>query len=188
MAKGKLQRWNDDRGFGFIISEDGKDEIFLHISDVKNASRRPVDGDIVIYQLVIGDGKTKAVNAVIEGIPLAEKKKPKKVIIRNSFGAIFFLMVLLIVAFFAYQKFVLDEGIQSASTHSTQAVAEVKESYHADVVVSQATQTTTYSCDGRQHCSQMSSRAEAEYFLKYCPDTKMDGDNDGIPCENDDRF
>ena len=46
----------------------------------------------------------------------------------------------------------------------------------------------SFSCDGRQHCSQMRSRAEAEYFLKNCPDTKMDGDRDGIPCENDSRF
>lgn len=46
----------------------------------------------------------------------------------------------------------------------------------------------SFSCDGRQHCSQMRSRAEAEYFVRNCPSTKMDGDNDGIPCENDSRF
>jgi hypothetical protein len=40
-----------------------------------------------------------------------------------------------------------------------------------------------YKCDGRQHCSQMNSYEEAKYFTRYCPDTKMDGDNDGIPCE-----
>jgi hypothetical protein len=40
-----------------------------------------------------------------------------------------------------------------------------------------------FQCDGRQHCSQMTSCAEAEYFLANCPDTKMDGDGDGIPCE-----
>jgi len=45
-----------------------------------------------------------------------------------------------------------------------------------------------YQCDGRQYCSQMNSRAEAEFFLKNCPNPKMDGDNDGIPCENDSRF
>jgi Excalibur calcium-binding domain len=38
-------------------------------------------------------------------------------------------------------------------------------------------------CDGRQHCSQMSSCAEAKFFLANCPNTKMDGDHDGIPCE-----
>ncbi|MDF9387606.1 excalibur calcium-binding domain-containing protein [Vibrio sp. 1151_11] len=45
-----------------------------------------------------------------------------------------------------------------------------------------------FSCDGRQHCSQMTSRAEAVYFIQNCPNTKMDGDYDGIPCENDSRF
>ncbi|QHJ10567.1 hypothetical protein FX988_00781 [Paraglaciecola mesophila] len=45
-----------------------------------------------------------------------------------------------------------------------------------------------FRCDGRQYCSQMTSRAEAEYFLAHCPDTRMDGDDDGIPCENDSRF
>ncbi len=45
-----------------------------------------------------------------------------------------------------------------------------------------------FKCDGRQYCSQMTSRAEAEFFIKNCPNTKMDGDNDGVPCENDSRF
>lgn len=38
-------------------------------------------------------------------------------------------------------------------------------------------------CDGRTYCSQMTSCAEATWFLKNCPGTKMDGNNDGIPCE-----
>ena len=41
-----------------------------------------------------------------------------------------------------------------------------------------------FSCDGRIHCSQMRSCAEAEFFLKRCPKVKMDGDGDGIPCED----
>ncbi len=40
-----------------------------------------------------------------------------------------------------------------------------------------------YHCDGRTYCSQMSSCAEAKYFLTHCPNVKMDGDHDGIPCE-----
>ena len=40
-----------------------------------------------------------------------------------------------------------------------------------------------YSCDGRQYCSQMASCAEAKYFIENCPNTKMDGDYDGTPCE-----
>ncbi|MCX2862317.1 excalibur calcium-binding domain-containing protein [Paucibacter sp. PLA-PC-4] len=44
---------------------------------------------------------------------------------------------------------------------------------------------TGFRCDGRQHCSQMKSCAEAKYFLAHCPGVKMDGDNDGSPCELD---
>jgi hypothetical protein len=41
----------------------------------------------------------------------------------------------------------------------------------------------SFACDHRKHCSQMRSCAEANYFLAHCPGVKMDGDNDGIPCE-----
>jgi hypothetical protein len=48
--------------------------------------------------------------------------------------------------------------------------------------------SSVFQCDGRQYCSQMNSRAEAEFFVRNCPNTKMDGDHDGVPCENDSRF
>ena len=41
----------------------------------------------------------------------------------------------------------------------------------------------TFRCDGRIYCSQMTSCAEATYFLSNCPGTKMDGNGDGVPCE-----
>jgi hypothetical protein len=40
-----------------------------------------------------------------------------------------------------------------------------------------------FQCDGRKHCSQMSSCSEAKLFLKNCPGMEMDGDGDGVPCE-----
>ncbi|MDF2417009.1 cold shock domain-containing protein [Acinetobacter beijerinckii] len=40
-----------------------------------------------------------------------------------------------------------------------------------------------FSCDGRIHCSQMRSYDEALFFLRNCPNTQMDGNNDGEPCE-----
>jgi len=42
---------------------------------------------------------------------------------------------------------------------------------------------SSYNCDGRTYCSQMTSCEEATFFINNCPNTKMDGDNDGIPCE-----
>ena len=51
-----------------------------------------------------------------------------------------------------------------------------------------ATAQTQFSCDGRTHCSQMRSYEEAVFFLRNCPNVKMDGNNDGEPCENDSRW
>ncbi len=42
---------------------------------------------------------------------------------------------------------------------------------------------TSFKCDGRVYCSQMTSCAEATYFLQNCPNVKMDGNRDGVPCE-----
>lgn len=41
----------------------------------------------------------------------------------------------------------------------------------------------SFTCDGRIYCSQMTSCAEATFFLRNCPGVKMDGNNDGVPCE-----
>ena len=48
---------------------------------------------------------------------------------------------------------------------------------------STSTGGSQFTCDGRTHCSQMRSCAEATYFIQHCPNTKMDGNNDGVPCE-----
>jgi hypothetical protein len=49
--------------------------------------------------------------------------------------------------------------------------------------IPQSQTASSFKCDGRIYCSQMTSCAEATFFLKNCPGTKMDGNNDGIPCE-----
>lgn len=38
-------------------------------------------------------------------------------------------------------------------------------------------------CDGRTRCPQMTSCAEATYFIRHCPNTEMDGNHDGVPFE-----
>ena len=40
-----------------------------------------------------------------------------------------------------------------------------------------------YECNGRHYCSEMASCEEAQWVLNNCPDPRMDGDHDGIPCE-----
>jgi cold shock CspA family protein len=40
-----------------------------------------------------------------------------------------------------------------------------------------------FSCEGKTHCSHMISCDEAKYYLANCPNVKIDGNNDGEPCE-----
>ena len=42
----------------------------------------------------------------------------------------------------------------------------------------------SFSCEGKTRCTQMRSCAEATFYLRNCPNVKVDGDNDGIPCED----
>ncbi len=68
MVKGVLKTWKEDRGFGFIKPDDGGKDIFMHISAIKGASRRPITGDVIYYQITKDNrGKFKAINAQIEG-------------------------------------------------------------------------------------------------------------------------
>ncbi|MEW4486916.1 DUF1294 domain-containing protein [Thalassoglobus sp. JC818] len=50
--KGCITGWNDERGFGFVISEDDEaDRIFAHISNFVKGSPRPRDGDRVEFAI-----------------------------------------------------------------------------------------------------------------------------------------
>ncbi len=68
-VSGFLKTWKDDRGFGFIKPDDGSGDIFIHITELRGASRRPNRGDTIIYQVGQSeDGRPKAVNARIQGL------------------------------------------------------------------------------------------------------------------------
>jgi hypothetical protein len=55
--------------------------------------------------------------------------------------------------------------------------------YNDNTQISTPPSSAQFSCQGKTHCSQMSSFEEAKFYLDNCPGTKMDGDGDGIPCE-----
>ncbi len=59
MTVGTVARWLDQKGFGFIKGEDGKD-IFVHYSDIegKNSLR---EGEKVDFEVIAGDKGPKAV-------------------------------------------------------------------------------------------------------------------------------
>ncbi len=41
-----------------------------------------------------------------------------------------------------------------------------------------------FSCMGKTQCGQMTSCAEAKYYLLNCGLYRLDGDGDGVPCES----
>lgn len=76
----------------------------------------------------------------------------------------------------------------STLASSSKDIASPEDYQEAEIIKYIELVSNHFKCDGRQYCSQMTSREEAEFFIKNCPNTKMDGDKDGIPCENDSRF
>lgn len=42
-----------------------------------------------------------------------------------------------------------------------------------------------FRCDGRRFCHEMRSADEARFFLTHCPETQLDDNANGIPCEDD---
>ncbi len=83
----------------------------------------------------------------------------------------FILLFVVIVAVWFINKDTKTEVVEPISTTSYTTPKSI------------AYESSVYECDGRQHCSQMTSCAEATYFLNNCPNTKMDGNHDGVPCE-----
>ncbi|MDN2662729.1 cold shock and DUF1294 domain-containing protein [Psychromonas sp. 14N.309.X.WAT.B.A12] len=61
--QGKVINWNDDKGFGFVEPNGGGTRAFVHIKAFNSRSRRPVNGELIIYELVHESGnRYKATN------------------------------------------------------------------------------------------------------------------------------
>ena len=73
--------------------------------------------------------------------------------------------------------------VQELNAAETKRRAAVASAVPSKVPHSTLAPSGGFSCDGRKYCSQMKSCDEAKYFLANCPGVKMDGDKNGIPCE-----
>ena len=199
MNKGLLTSWNDNRGYGFIKSSSVAHDTFIHISSLKHMNRKPKVGDTIYFEVATDpNGKSKAINCRIEGVieRKAESKLEKTAAFNKPFkmskakkksstlANLVALVIILSIGFSAYNRYFANThaGNKNNTPVITNADLTTFDEKDPKAVIPKNTQN--FSCDGRQHCSQMTSRAEAVFFIKNCPNTKMDGDNDGIPCEN----
>jgi cold shock CspA family protein len=187
-SKGTLSKWIDDKGFGFLTPENGKKEIFVHISAFdRNIPRRPIVGDTIFYYVKIDEkGKSKAYDAVIEGAAPIVKKAPsppkkyyKEHQAKNNSSRFFILCIVVLVGaggtIFNHFKSGNTQGV-SVSTQQSNTSAGTQQSNTLN--------SSRYTCAGKTRCTQMTSCEEATFYIQNCPRTKMDGDGDGVPCES----
>ncbi|MDQ5948434.1 MAG: hypothetical protein QG651_928 [Pseudomonadota bacterium] len=190
--RGRLIRWNDEKGFGFVESNIEKNGIFLHISALKGMSRRPVVNDVITYELLSENKKIRAINATIEGVD-AIRTRPKinikKKVKRSQLDKLKSLLPVIFVLSILFITYRSLSYYRNFRNFGSQNVVDYKDVNDASVIPQKTishneTNNAKFTCDGRTHCSQMVSKEEAIYFITHCPNTKMDGDGDGEPCED----
>jgi len=164
--EGRLSKWNDERGFGFITPTQGGSDVFVHVSAFSGGDSRPAPGERLTFELETDvSGKKRAVRVVqpdrpirparVDRIQTAPTRRRKG---RGLSGVWIVLLLAAAIVAVGYWQF-------------TRRLAP------------RTVDAAPFNCDGRTYCSEMTSCAEAKLFLKHCPDTKMDGNHDGVPCE-----
>lgn len=177
---GTLAKWNDDRGFGFIVPAHGGQEIFVHISSFARDGRRPQLHEPLSFEIELDQKEQKRAVRILRpttSLPgprrLTQNRPPRQA--RSSFAKWVTMALLVAVGVYGYAQY--------SKRVSAYAPTDSGESLVRPAARSQQPVLTNHRCDGRQHCSQMTSCAEATFFLKNCPGVKMDGNHDGVPCE-----
>jgi cold shock protein len=70
-GKGIVKFFNPQKGFGFIVRDDGGEDVFVHISAVEQAGLSDLaDGQPLEFTLVDRGGRVSATNLRIEGDPM----------------------------------------------------------------------------------------------------------------------
>lgn len=92
---------------------------------------------------------------------------------------IFALIIFAALAWYGYGKY---KATTDATARTASSPSEASQQVQLATSTPAAVQSR-FTCDGRTHCSAMTSCAEATYFIQHCPNTEMDGNKDGVPCE-----
>lgn len=181
---GQLKKWNAERGFGFVAVDDGGAELFLHITAFAHYGLPPAVGDVLSFEVEPDrDGKRRAVRALRFGEQLAMASTPRphkmsRAPKGESAGPVSKLITVAVVCALAWYAY-------SAYANRAAKYDSVSPAISAPVPLlsGKLPVPADFKCDGRNKCSQMTSCREATLFLQNCPGTEMDGNGNGVPCE-----
>lgn len=193
--EGTLTQWNDDRGFGSITPTPAGQDVFVHVSAFARDGQRPQLHEALSFEIALNkDGKKQAVAVRRHGAAGGQRQaaagKPRRAEAPSATTArtlptrIVLLVLACAVMAAAYWQFDRRQhNVRAAQVESAAEAFLQQPPAGAAAGNAPVAPLSSFRCDGRQHCSQMTTCAEAQYFLKNCPDVKMDGDGDGVPCE-----
>lgn len=184
--KGTLIEWHDDRGYGFARWQESDPKVFVHIGQFQNRSRRPASGDRITYILGYdADHRPQATDITyVDDWGDAEVDGRSSRQVRRALRRAPFLLVLL-GAVLAIQYFPWPAALSQPP-----AVEEDETPWRDEPVRYGADREEpdepagTFRCEGKTRCPQMRSCAEATFYLNHCPNVTIDGDHDGVPCED----
>ena len=78
-GKGIVKFFNPQKGFGFIVRDDGGEDVFVHISAVEQAGLTDLaDGQPLEFTLVDRGGRVSATDIKIDGEPMAVSRSPRE--------------------------------------------------------------------------------------------------------------
>jgi cold shock CspA family protein len=167
--QGKVKAWKDEKGFGFIVPNAGGPEVFLHISSFLQRRKRPSIGDLVTYEISLEEpNRPNAKNVLFVG----DRDHAKTT---TPFPRLLLFVGVLALGFAAYIAYV-----RLSHPNSTVAASVYKVFFARPALNNHS----SFQCTpAKTYCSQMTSCSEAFFHQERCGVTSMDGDRDGIPCE-----
>lgn len=167
--QGKVSEWNDERGFGFVTQNGTGSRAFFHVSELTGNRKRPTIGSLITYEVgKDAKGRVQARNVRFVGVDVPTSSSLAGAIASGVVS----LAVLLAVGYVVY--------VRISNPNSTISASAYKIVFARDAL----RPNPEFQCRPEKNsCSKMTSCAEALFHQERCRVPDMDGDRDGIPCE-----